>query len=241
MPDDAHRSTRHTPLAALLLLGDGRLPTGGHVHSGGVEAAVARGAIRGEDGLRAFIEGRLHTAGVQDATLAAATRARLVTAAAPHRPHVLRRLDAEVDARLPVGPLRDASRRQGRQLVRVADRCWPDPVFADVQEASPAGPHQAVAIGVVGVAVGLDADEVAALAVHHLVTTLAQAGLRLLGLDPFAVAAMTAALAEPIGEVVDAAVRHADGPLSELPAPAAPLTEIAALDHARLDPRLFAT
>lgn len=43
---------------ASLLLADSRLPTGGHAHSGGVEAAVERGLLRDEADLALFLAGR---------------------------------------------------------------------------------------------------------------------------------------------------------------------------------------
>ncbi|MFD0487519.1 hypothetical protein ACFQ0O_11370 [Saccharopolyspora spinosporotrichia] len=61
--------------ATLLILADGRFPAGGHAHSGGVEAAVAREAIRDAHSLQTFCQGRLHTAGVVAAGLAAAAAA----------------------------------------------------------------------------------------------------------------------------------------------------------------------
>ncbi|MGH4013067.1 MAG: hypothetical protein ACRDSL_03875 [Pseudonocardiaceae bacterium] len=39
-----------------MLLADSRLPTGGHAHSGGVEAAVQRGLLRNEADLALFLE-----------------------------------------------------------------------------------------------------------------------------------------------------------------------------------------
>lgn len=58
--------------AALLLLTDSRLPAGGHAHSGGAEEAVRTGAITGPDDLARFLRGRLATAGLVAAALAAA-------------------------------------------------------------------------------------------------------------------------------------------------------------------------
>ncbi|MYW17818.1 urease accessory protein UreF, partial [Streptomyces sp. SID2955] len=58
--------------AALLVLADGRFPAGGHAHSGGAEAAVKAGRITDAAGLEAFCRGRLHTAGLVAASLAAA-------------------------------------------------------------------------------------------------------------------------------------------------------------------------
>ena len=71
----------------LLMLADSRLPAGGHVHSGGLEAAIAAGAVtepdrragpEGSDGLEPFLRGRLLTAGLVSAGLTnAAVAARL--------------------------------------------------------------------------------------------------------------------------------------------------------------------
>jgi urease accessory protein len=215
-------------MLAALLLADGRFPMGGHVHSGGVESAVADGRIVDVGTLAAYLQGRLHTTGLTEAALAAAT--------VLHVDH-LEELDAEAEARITVPALRIVSRRLGRQLVRVAGRCWPSATLA----ALPDDPHQCVALGAVGVAAGLDAIDVARLAVHHAVTTPAQAAVRLLGLDPFAVAALTAELATEGEAVVELAVAFAAGPIADLPARTGPLVEIAAIEHAALTTRLFAS
>lgn len=228
-------------MEALLLLADGRFPAGGHAHSAGVEAAVADGRVTDVSSLTAFAEGRLRTVGLVDAAVAMATATRLArplerrTARA-----LLARLDAEVDARTPAPPLRAASRRQGRQLVRVAARCWPSPLL-DLAAPPEPDPHQSVAFGLVGVAAGVGIEGVGHLAAHHALTTPMQAGVRLLGLDPFAVAAATAGLAEVAAAVVAEAARHAPGPLADLPARSATLVDLAAMTHAGADSRLFAT
>jgi urease accessory protein len=213
---------------AALLLADGRLPTGGHVHSAGVESAVADGRIEDVDTLGAYLLGRLHTAGLTEAALAAAVVL---------QPGSIAVLDAEADARITVPELRVVSRRLGRQLVRVAGRCWPDPVLATL----PDDPHQPVALGAVGIAAGLDALTVARIAIHHVTTTAAQSALRLLGLDPFAVAALTASLAVEGERVAMEALFAAGGPIHELPARTGPVVEIAAATHASLTTRLFAS
>jgi urease accessory protein len=105
------------------------------------------------------------------------------------------------------------------------------------------GLHQPVALGAVAVAAGLDGPAAARLAVHHAVSTPAQAAVRLLGLDPFGVAALTARLV--VGtvatNVLDQAAQAAPGPLEDLPARNAPVLDIDAADHRRWDMRLFAT
>ncbi|MGW4172139.1 urease accessory UreF family protein, partial [Streptomyces chartreusis] len=92
--------------AALLVLADGRFPAGGHAHSGGAEAAVKAGRITGAASLADFCRGRLHTAGLVAASLAAA--------AASGADAV--ELDAAADARTPSPALRLAARKLGRQL-----------------------------------------------------------------------------------------------------------------------------
>lgn len=238
------------PTLALLLLGDGRFPVGGHAHSGGVESAVDDGRIHDVATLASFVAGRLVTTGLVDAALSATTVRRLMERAVGDAAlgrgddgaaRLLRALDREASVRLAAPPLRDASRRLGRQLVRVAARCWPAAELALVVDLFPEGAHQSVALGVVGVAATLEPADVARLSVHHTITTPAQAGVRLLGLDPFEVAAVTVGLASVAEQIVADALAASLGPLAELPARTGPLTEIAAMAHAHQEPRLFAT
>lgn len=219
-----------TTLLAALLLGDGRFPAGGHAHSAGIESAVLDGRVTGEASLSAYLLGRLHTTALVESSLAAATVAR--------RGDDLAAIDDEAEARVTVPELRAASRRLGRQLVRVAGRCWPSALFAQLPEP---GLHQPVALGVVGLAAGIGPAEVAAVAVHHALSTPAQAAVRLLGLDPFAVAALLAGMADEAELVVARAVVAAGAPLLELPAFVGPACEIAAAHHTAVDGRLFVT
>ncbi|MBW8824939.1 MAG: urease accessory protein UreF [Acidobacteria bacterium] len=226
----------------MLLLGDGRLPSGGHAHSGGVEAAITDGRIVDITTLEAFVIGRLSTTGLTEASLAAATVHALTgTTTADHTRDVLAVLDLEAEARIIAPALRMASRRLGRQLARVAGRCWPHPVLASLADAAPDGAHQPVALGACGFAAGVGVQAVADLAVHHAVSTPAQAAVRLLGLDPYAVAALTADMASLATGVAAAAVAAATGPFAELPAPNGPILDIAATEHAGRDARMFAT
>jgi hypothetical protein len=89
-------------LGALLTLADQRLPSGGHVHSGGIEQAVADGLVHDAATLQAFLRRRLLTAGLVAAGIAAA--ATELTAAG------VVALDAETDARMPSPAQREASR-----------------------------------------------------------------------------------------------------------------------------------
>jgi urease accessory protein len=266
---------------AVLLLADGRFPAGGHVHSVGIESAVADRRVTGLASLEDFVIGRLWSVGLTEAALVAATVVRLGDdgdrsvsptaggramsptvggramsptvggramsptvggrATDPEPGPVVTELDREAAARIPVPVLRDASRRQGRQVVRVAARCWPSPLLDLIPTLRPDGVHLPVAFGAVAVAAGIGADAAARLSVHHAVATPTQAALRLLGLDPFAVAALAARLAEPAGAVARAAVAAAAGPLADLPARTGPVPDLAAEEHRGWDVRLFAT
>src|SRR5690348_17456636 len=57
---------------SLFLLADSRLPSGGHGHSGGVEALVDRRLLQTADDLALFLDGRLRTGGRVVAAAAAA-------------------------------------------------------------------------------------------------------------------------------------------------------------------------
>ena len=221
--------------AALLLLADGRFPAGGHAHSGGVEAAVADGRVRDPGTLADFCRGRLHTTGLVAAALAAAATA----GADPLG------LDDAADARTPSAALRTVSRRLGRQLLRAARAVWPAPALDDLAAARPRGAHQCVVLGVTAAAAGLVPLDAAHAAAYDCVSAPAAAAVRLLALDPFHAAAVLARLAPEVDAVAAAAERAAtrcltDGPAA-LPAPSAPLLDLAAELHATWPVRLFAS
>ena len=64
-----------TDLTTLLTLADSRLPTGGHVHSGGVEEAIASGLLVDLPTLAAFLRRRIRTQGLVSASIGAAVHA----------------------------------------------------------------------------------------------------------------------------------------------------------------------
>ncbi len=212
-------------LATLLLLADGRLPAGGHAHSGGLEAQVSAGRVRDVDDLGGFLLGRLATGGLVAACFAAA---------ASHRPGDWAVLDAGLDARTPSPALRKASRAQGRALMRAGRAMWPVP-------AALRDPHQPVALGILVGAAGLGPAEAAVAAAHGTVTGPASAAVRLLGLDPYAVHGLLARLAPECDRIAADAAARAGAPVDELPAAGAPLLDIGAELHATWEVRLFAS
>ena len=223
--------------AALLLLSDGRFPSGGHAHSGGLEAAVENGTVADLESLESFLRGRLATVGLVGAAVAATACHFALTQAAP--PWV--RLDAEADARTPSPAQRSTSRRQGRHLLRAARRAWPALETYDPSGVHSDGPHFALALGAAAAAADLGPGDSALVAAHGSVAGPASAAVRLLRLDPMAVAAILARLSPAIDEVAERGDHAAAGPIEELPAAGAPLLDLGAEAHAARPVRLFAS
>jgi urease accessory protein len=252
-------TTRTTDFSrsAALLLADGRFPAGGHAHSGGVEAAVAAGLVDDLSTLERFLRGRLRTAG-----LVAAALARVACARALESRDDWVVLDAEADARTPSPAQREASRRQGRALLRAARVAWPasralaslasssssspgeGAAPSDERPASPgkgaASPHHPVVLGAAAAAAGCSPDEAALVAAYQSVTGPASAAVRLLSLDPLAVNALLARLTAEADLVARQAATPGSGS-GELPFPSAPALDLLAEAHVRAEVRLFAS
>jgi urease accessory protein len=220
----------------LLLLADGRYPAGGHAHSGGLEAAVATGRITDVADLHGYLLGRLHTQGLVAAAFAAASH----TAARSGSRDQLALLDDEMDARTPSPALRRSSRQQGRAQLRAARGVFRAPCLA-LAPAHPDGPHHPLALGLTTAAAGLGPDRAALLAAYAALTGPASAAVKLLGLDPYRVQAVLAALATNCDAVVREAAAAARKPPAELPSASAPLADITAEIHATWEVRLFAS
>ncbi|MEV4622003.1 urease accessory UreF family protein [Asanoa sp. NPDC049573] len=243
-------------LSTLLVLADGRLPSGAHAHSGGVEAAVAAGRVHDLPTLESFLLGRTATTGVVSATFAAATCHALTGPAAnptatPEtavagpgervggaRVERVRDLDDGLDARTASPALRAASRAQGRAVLRAATRIWP----AGVARTPALGSvHHPTAIGIAAAAAGLEPAQAGLVAVYGGLTGAASAAVRLLGLDPYAVHGLVAALAHECDRVAADAAGRVDDPVDDLPAGSAPLLDVDAEHHATWEVRLFAS
>jgi len=206
-------------LATLLVLADSRLPTGGHVHSGGVEEAVTSGLVTDLGTLRAFLSRRIRTSGLVTASVAAAVHAGALSVADG---------DRETDARTPAPAARGASRAQGRGLLRLARKVWPDGNW----ESLGAKPHLAVAAGAVGAASGLLPEQTAVSVVYTTMTGSATAAQRLLALDPGDVAALTFELSA----LCDQTAAQASKELADL---SDPLLDVLAQRHVERDRPLF--
>ncbi len=211
-------------LTTLLALSDSRLPTGGHVHSGGIEEAVTSGLVVDIATLRAYLRRRIRTHGLVTASVAVAVHSGALSATAGGSG------DAETDARTPAPAARQASRAQGRGLVRLARRVWPGAGW----DALGRTPHLAVAAGAVGGASGLAPDHTALSVVYTTMTGSATAAQRLLALDPGDVAAVTFGLSELCEQTAAEAAKD----LADL---SDPLLDVLAQRHAARDRPLFAS
>jgi urease accessory protein len=275
----------------LLLLADSRLPSGGHGHSGGIEALVDRGLVASNDDLALFLAGRLRTGGRVTAAAAAAACAlargapstgspgvRVVAPLPCRESHVQDatrpeshfhdipaaadpaaggdpttggpatvdwgRWDAAVSARTPSAALRAASRAQGAALLRTVVRAFPTSAVAALRALPRV--HHPLVLGAAAAAADADPGQAAALALHHLVGGASTAAVRLLGLDPLAVAAVGAAVARAADRVAAEAAALAVAAVAAddpglLPTEGSPSTDVLAELHRTSEATLFAS
>ncbi|MPV37338.1 urease accessory protein UreF [Georgenia subflava] len=219
--------------AALLLLTDGRFPTGAYAHSAGLEASVQSGRVRDVAGLESFLRGRVHTTGVVVASFAAAACA----ATASEDDNRLQLLEDELDARTPSPALRAVSRALGRQLLRAVNTIAPHPKLTVL----PPAPHHPIALGGAAAALGLAAGDAALAALYDSVTGPANAAAKVLPLDPFRIHAALVRLMPSLEQLASTAADYATTAPDQLPASGAPLIDVGAEHHARWEGRLFAS
>jgi urease accessory protein len=221
----------------LLALADQRLPSGGHVHSGGVEQAITDAIVHDVPSLERFLERRLSTTGLVTAGLAAAACARADSTDAAE---ALRRLDREADARMPSPAQRVASRAQGRGLIRTARAAWAAPTAMLTWSDLGSRPHHPLVLGCAARAGGVSPEGAALAAAYLSVSAPSTAAQRLLALDPVTVAAVTIRLGPAIESTAALAFRHGRSDL-ELPDDSDPLLDLLAERHAAREERLFAS
>jgi urease accessory protein len=219
--------------------------------------------------LEAFLRGRLRTAGLVAAALAAAACSRACgtrvepAASVPHD-DFWGVLDAEADARMPSPAQREASRRQGRALLRAARVAWPEARgLAEVATAVRSGhgtggagesggslgradrreyrdgAHHAIVLGAAAAAAGCTPGEAARIVAYQSVAGPASAAVRLLALDPMRATGVLARLAGEIDKVAGDGAGYAGRPLEDLPCLSAPALDLLAETHMGAEVRLF--
>ncbi|GAA1854793.1 urease accessory protein UreF [Brevibacterium marinum] len=249
---------RSTSRATLLMLGDGRLPSGGYAHSGGLEQAIRQGWVNDTADLHAFLRGRLHTTGLMNAAFAVSARHHLgedpaltevgeettsvcgetaETSVGDATAQMLATLDAELCARTPAPALRTTGEWLGTLMLRSMQRIHPHPLL----ETLPKGLQQPLVYGAVGRALGLGAAETAAVVLHEAVTGPATAAVKLMSIDPFQAHGAILSLGSELDAVAEAAAEYETTAAMDLPALSSPLSDFAAEMHVKDNVRLFAS
>jgi urease accessory protein len=211
-----------------LQLADSALPTGAFAHSGGLEAAVQLGVVRGPEDLARLVEEALWSAG----TFA------LPFAVAAHRaPALLAEVDARCDAALPSHVANRASRAQGQALLRAAAAAFGgavEGVAARVRAVGLAG-HLAPVSGAVLGALEIPEADARRLLLFQAARGLLSAAVRLGVAGPMEAQALLAGVAATAEDVLAAT----DGIGPREAASASPLLDLAQAHQDRLYSRLF--
>ncbi|NEM89944.1 urease accessory UreF family protein [Galbitalea soli] len=223
------------PATVALLLADGRLPTGGHVSSAGLEPAL-RGGMPAES-IREWMIGRATTVSLTEAGTAVV--AAHLARRSPGQNTTAAGLDAVTAAwaaRTPSPVQRRLSRQLGRGYVRLATAVWAAAVGDTMNPRGPQ-PPRSVVLGVIAAAAGIEAASLVRLVVYEEAQAAASAALKLEPQDPLLVAGFVldaCAAAEPHVAAVAACRRP-----EEIPAASTPQSEGWTQAHSLLTERLF--
>ena len=213
-----------------LLLADGRLPTGAHTQSAGVEPAFAYGMRLDE--VPDYVVARLRTVTEVEAAAAVVARHRWLTEPEARTP-AMREVDKAWRVRTLSDALRDASDLLGRSYLRTAAAVWPLPEL--LQDG--VSWCRAVVVGATAAVAGLSAVELARLVGFDDVQTVIAAALKLKPFDPSQGVAWAAASSVEV-EALVARVSGLTG-TAEIPARGAPQSEEWGQRHRSAERRLF--
>lgn len=214
-----------------MLLADGRLPTGAHTQSAGVEPAFGAGMSLAE--VPDYVTVRLRTVTEVEAATAVVARHTMVERPASDRVTALAELDLAWRARTVSDALRDAADLLGRSYLRMAASVW------DLGELTAAGRTwcRAVVVGATAAAAGVSAAETARLVAFEDVQTVLAAALKLRPFDPSRSVAWAARAAPEVERLIDCVAGLTS--VADLPAPSAPLIEYWGQRHRDTERRLF--
>src|SRR5205085_14263 len=212
----------------LLQLSDSALPTGGFVHSAGLESAFQQGEVRGPLHLRRFILDALWLAGHSSLPLASA---------AHEDPDSLARLDARADAFLSSEVANRASRLQGRAFLDACGRIFPVEAGAVRERAREAhlrhhfGPVYGAALRALDVPLGATQQLLLSLAARGVL----QAAVRLGAAGTHEAQRLLRELSGAMDEVLASCGHLREADIAQT----APLTDLFGAMHDRLYSRLF--
>lgn len=222
----------NTPLFNALLLGDGRLPTGGYSDSAGLEPAVLAGLKLEE--VYPYMMARLQTITRMEAA-ASVLAHRLAKRRATTNQY--ERLESAVDARTPSAAQRKASRFMGRAFLYLAKNLKPKDTGVLTLDNLESHPTRGVAMGVVAAALEVNEENCAEVCCYDDLQRIAEATLKLLPTDPALVTHWLIEAGKHVAEIVKSACETQNP--SGLPAITAPWMEQWAEEHAERTKRLF--
>ncbi len=210
----------------LLQLADGTFPSGGFAHSAGLEAATVLGGLgASSDGPARFLDASLRQVG----------RAALpFVRAASIEPGRLVELDEAFDATLSLAGPNRSSRTQGRALASAASRIWEG--LVPIAEHTRRGPgHHAPVFGAIFGSLGVGPEDALAAYLHGAARGILSAAVRLGLLGPLEAQRLHAERAPLLDTLLDSARQLEPGHAAQT----APLLELYAALHDRLDGRMF--
>ncbi len=208
-------------------LADSALPTGGFAHSGGLEAALQLGLVRGGE-LDAFLREALWQSGSASLPWVAAVHA---------SPARIAELDLACDASLPQHVANRASRVQGRSFLRAVAEARPVELRA-LADAAADGRwhcHLAPVFGAALARLGAEREDARRLFLFQAVRGIVQAAVRLGATGPFEAQRLLAG----IGEEAERVLRATRDRGTEDVAATSPLVDLAQGHQDRLYSRLF--
>jgi urease accessory protein len=208
-------------------LADSAFPTGGFAHSGGVEAALQHGELRGREDLNAFLEAALGQA---------ASSALPFVSATYDDPGNFVATDAHCDAFTSNHVANRASRLQGRAFLHSAERAFDLPALTGLREELAESPcHFAPVFGLIAQTLRLPKRDAQRLFLFTQVRGWVSSAVRLGVLGPLEAQAVQVRLA-PLAEEVLLACENTS--LDQI-AQTAPLLDLFQGAQDRLYSRLF--
>jgi urease accessory protein len=220
---------------SLLQFADGLFPAGAYAHSFGLELFVQSGQVRDAEGVEVFLRAYLEGCAAPTDAIALLCAGR---AAANKNLANCFSLDETLDAMKAPSELRDASRQMGRQTLRVATHLPCHTLLEEfgkavTKEITPG--HHSIVFGMIGGILGWNEVEMASAYLYSTSAALVGAALRLLPLGQLAGQRILWNVRPLIATLAEEAQSKTKADMWSF----APALEIASMQHALLDARLF--